>query len=335
MSQFLFVNGQIRALESKLLDVSKLDRMIGAKTPEDAFRVMAELQYSQYFDDTVTAKDFMKIIEQGLQETKDLLQKGSNQHRGLDFIFGRFDINNLKRAYKARVVDGETEISNFTEDNGYSTLGNLSEQEIGWIVFEKQMIDTLPESYLDALKDIEALHIADKNIQEIEYALDTAFIRNILNIAEQSRSPFLKELAILSVDMANIRVCARSILAQKKETPVQATINKGSFEGIDWNNIASVEALQGLIRSSELYKSADVLTEETHPIEQLDALEQSLDAFMADFLETNAQGEIDSIAVAIHYFELRLRDARRLKFIMFAKFNGFDSDTIYNALGTL
>ncbi len=85
MANFLFLNGRIRALESKLLDVGRLERMVGAKTPDDAFRVLVELQYADYFDEKTKASDFDNIMHRGLLETKEMIVESTNDFVGFKF----------------------------------------------------------------------------------------------------------------------------------------------------------------------------------------------------------------------------------------------------------
>ena len=66
VKEFLFLCGRIRALESKLLTHAQIDRMIGANSPEDAFRVLTELQYAEEFVEATRPQDYFQIIKKGL-----------------------------------------------------------------------------------------------------------------------------------------------------------------------------------------------------------------------------------------------------------------------------
>jgi vacuolar-type H+-ATPase subunit C/Vma6 len=157
MSKIAFLSGQLQALESKLLTVSRLDRMIGAKTSEDAFRVLVELQYSEYFDDKTRATDFTRIIEQGLLETKKMILDGVGNDPAIEFLFRRFDLNNLKRAFKLRFLENETSIEDFSEENGFSPLGELSKEELFDLVFQNKEINKLPKEFLEVASQAELI----------------------------------------------------------------------------------------------------------------------------------------------------------------------------------
>ncbi|MCK5460956.1 V-type ATPase subunit [Candidatus Gracilibacteria bacterium] len=333
MSNFLFVNGQIRAQESKLLNVNRLDRMIGAKTPEEAFRVFVELQYSEYFDDNIEPKDFAKVIQQGLKETRKLIVSGTENAPGLQILWLRFDINNLKRALKLKYLEGKTSIEDFSEEGGFSDLGNLNQKFLEEVVFEGKTRKELPDllkNVVDRTEAILAEH--DKAFRFVEYALDQAYFATLNIIVKKSISPFLKELFAFMVDRINFRNLARSIFILE-EPLVDATWI--GFGNVAFTSIQEIKTVQNFIawtsqtRFSEIGKELDeTLSKE----ENLVKIEKSLDAAYQKFLDQSVLGEIGSIQIPFAYFERRLRNARLLRFVMFAKFHDINSEEIYKTL---
>jgi len=207
MSDLLFVCGRIRAQESKLLNINKLDRMIGAETPEDAFRVFTELQYAEYIDESTTAKDFAKVITQGLLETKKLVTDGRSET--LEFIWMPLDINNIKRALKLKIYKKANEITDFSSNNGFSSLGDLSKEEVEKLVLNLNDESEYYSEIIEVLSNVNV--ILNKNNQEfrfVEYALDKACFKVL---SKRTLSDFSKNLLTFLIDSTNIRNLARSI----------------------------------------------------------------------------------------------------------------------------
>ncbi|MCF7830480.1 V-type ATPase subunit [Candidatus Gracilibacteria bacterium] len=327
MANFLFVNGQIRALESKLLTTQRLDRMVGAATPQDAFRILVELQYAEYVDDTVTAQDFTKIIERGLLETKELIIKGTNNNQGLQFLWARFDLNNLKRAYKLKLLQEKTELGEFTEENGFSLLGNLSPEEITSLVFNQSIPENLPEEYLEVIKSIEESE-GNKEFRLIEFALDKAYFAYLNKAARKSGSVFLKKLWKMLVDTTNLRSLARSILVLEEALPKEAFIEGGEVRWLDTENIKNLD----FISSTPFAEILEGINDNDASEEKLMKVEKALDLAYKRFLGDASQGEISSIQVPLAYFERRLQNSRMIKLIMFAKFHGLKPEQIYQIL---
>ncbi len=335
MSSFLFVNGQIRALESKLLSPERLDRMVGAPTPEDAFRVLVELQYAQYFDEAVKPQDFSAIIEQGLLETKDLVVKGTDNCSGLRFIWKRFDLNNLKRAYKLKLLENKEELGDFTEENGFCALGEISAEELENLVFQNKEIETLPKEYAKAVKNIPAVYEQAESFRVVEDLLDQAHFAFLSRLTARSRSSFMRNLFNLTVDSTNFRTLLRSVLILEEPLNEGTFIPYGSFKWEDVTKIQTEEVLWKWAHDTRFYELLAQFKETDTGEDKVILIEKALDGIMNEFLHDAQFGAIDTIQVPLAYFERRLQNAKMIKFIMFAKFHGMDSDTLYKTLKQL
>lgn len=337
MTNFLFVNGQVKALESRLLTPNRLERMAGAPNAEDAFRVMVELQYAEYFDDTTKPQDFGTVIQQGLRETKDMIQKGGDYHPGYDIFFSQFDINNLKQAFHQKLTEkkGPLTEKEFIEDYGYSLLSNLTLQELNKVVFEGKSVETLPEIFIDVASRAEGIYNEKGHFRFVEYAFDQAFGSYITEMAQSTRNSFLKEFTRMLVDSINIRSLGRSILLHSEPLDKEAFIPAGTLAEEDLTKVNTVELLQVKLGQTGFIECVNVLKEDASSGEKMQAYEYAIDKRIQLFLESAASDDIASIAVSLNYFERRLRDARRLRFVMYAKFNGLSTDFIHKTLETL
>lgn len=329
-SDLYSVCGQVRALESKLLDVNRLDRMIGAKNPQDAFRVLVELQYSEYFDESTSVYHFQNIVEQGLTETKQLLVSGTQNHQGLQFLWLRFDLNNLKRALKRRFDEGTSDLGEFTEKNGYSALGNLTEPEIHRIIFEGEKHEKLGEYFFQVLKNIEDDY-EKKGSRIIERDLDMAYFKECDLLAQKSKDDFLKSVVSLQIDTTNFRNLLRSSLILKEEFVKADWIDGGTFF-VEKLTFESLEEFKRIVAQSIFAEELKEVGEGNSEQEFLVHLERLLDKKYYNFIRRRSLGAVSDIVVPYNYFEERLKNARMIRFVMYAKFHGMSSEDIYNTL---
>jgi len=325
----LFLCGRLRALESRLLDKNKLDRMIGAASADDAFRVLTELQYSEYFDESVRPADFEKIIESGLLETKKMIAEFA-ENCGLEFLWQKFDINNLKRAAKIKFLEQKNSIKNFSENGGFSLLGNFSKQKIEEIIFQKNL-KNLPEILATACENAEKNWKKNQDFREIENIFDRAHFANLQKIAKKLRSKFLKNFFEIIVDSANFVALARSILIFQKNLAKKFWIAGGNFnfceiEKID--NFADFEKWAAKTKFANFTKKIAEFSDE----EKIYKIEKRADIFYKNFVRENAAGQYGTIQIPINYFEQRLANARMIKFVMSAKINGMPPEKIYKVL---
>ncbi len=336
MSSFLFVNGQIRALESKLLSPERLDRMVGAPTPEDAFRVLVELQYAQYFDEAVKPQDFAAIIEKGLLETKELVVKGTDNCARLQFIWKRFDLNNLKRAYKLKLLENAETLGDFTEENGFCALGEISPTDLEKMVFANEVLETLPKEYAKAVAEIEKTYERTESFNAVEALLDQAHFAFLSRLTTKYYgSSFMKNLFNLTVDSTNFRTLLRSVLILEEPLNEGTFIPYGSFKWEDVSKIQTEEVLWKWAQDTQFYELLAQFKETDTGEDKVILIEKALDGIMNEFLHDAQFGAIDTIQVPLAYFERRLQNAKMIKFIMFAKFHGMDSDTLYKTLKQL
>lgn len=335
MKEFLFLSGQIRGLQSKLITQPQLDRMIGAATPEDAFRVLVELQYAEYIDESVRPQDFQKIIQQGLLETRQLIQAGTDDDDAFNFVWKEIDLNSLKRALKIKLVEGKTELGEYTEANGFSEYGEIDAQEMEDIIWRGESMDDVPREYREVLEQADAILKKSGAFRDVEFALDRAHFNFLDRIARTSGHTFLRKYLTFLATTTNVRSISRSVLIDGQALPEGGFVPHSALKWDEVKSIDSLEKLTEVLKRHEWITQADQLDMTLPQAEQLLHLERRIDKEKERFLLESESGEVGAIQIPIAYLEKRLRNARRIKFIMFAKFYGIDADTIYKTLKNL
>ncbi len=332
--EFLFLSGRISALESKLLTDAQLDRMIMARTPKDAFRVLVELQYASQFDDSTEAKDFLKVITQGLKETKQMILDGTDNDESFEFIWKSFDLNNLKRALKIKLVDGESEITDFSEDNGFNWLGALTPEDISKIVFQadKEAIQKIPREYREVLQKADKIFAETENFQEIEFLLDKAHFDFLNRVANGKGVPFLKKWLTKMADFANIKAVARNLFIFETKFSREMFLDHGKIAYEDLAKISSSEDFEELFKKYELFFLEGVLKENKTAEENIIALERATEKEMDFFLKMAEADALGEIEVPLVYLHRRIKNARKIKYVMFGKFYGMEPERIYETL---
>jgi len=332
MKEFLFLSGQIRGLQSKLITQQQLDRMISAATPEDAFRVLVELQYAEYIDESVRPQDFQKIIQQGLLETRQLIKAGTDDDTAFNFVWKELDLNSLKRALKMKLVEKKTELGEFSDANGFSEYGELDAQDLEDIVWRGESMDDVPREYRAVLARAENILKETGSFREVEFALDNAHFDFLDRIARTSGHAFLREYLTFLATTTNVRSIARSVLLDGAALSENGFVPHSALKWEEVQTINSLEKLTGVLKRHEWITPASQLDMALPQNEQLLQIERRIDHEHERFLLEAESGEVGSIQIPIAYLEKRLRNARKIKFIMFAKFYGIDADTIYKTL---
>ncbi len=333
MTDLLFVTGQIRALETRLLTINRLDRMIGAKTPHEAFRILIELQYADYIDEEAKAEDFDRIIEQGLLETKELLMRETENNPGLQFLWLPADINNLKRAFKLKLLDKKSSLEHFSQTHGFSLLGNLDQSDVENIVWNsvipEEFLNYLGDNFGEQLQYIESQWQDDQNFSKIEFFLDQLYFEILYTIVQKSGNRFLKDLFLLLVDITNFKSLTRSVLMREEPLKKECFIPLGT---LTWTECAEVSSKDQLLKVRLFSSVFANISDQDSSEELVLTIERQLDKIYDQFLHEGQSGEINSIQVPLSYMHRRIQNAKMLKFIMFSKFHGIPTETIYEKI---
>ena len=330
VKEFLFLCGRIRALESKLLTHAQIDRMIGAKSPEEAFRVLTELQYAERFVEATKPQDYFQIIREGLLETKAMIVSGTDNDKAFEFIWKQFDLSNIKRALKLKLVDGKTELGDFSESDGFAFMGSLTAQEIEAAVFAGKD-KPLPREYRAAVLNAKEVYKKTKSFRNVEFLLDNAHFKFLQRIAS---TPFLKELLIHRADGTNLRSAARSLLVWEDKLPKAAVLPGGSISAELLSSIENKEQLlNAFLGCPEFLHFADIIRDDKKlPEEILITLERAIHAGVIKMISHMEESDIGSVIVPMVYLQKRIRNASRIKFVMAAKFYGIAPEKIYETL---
>lgn len=343
MNSFLFLAGRIRAKEGDLLTMAQAERMIGAASVENAFRVLMELPYAEFIDKETAVGDFLQIINQGLLETKDLLIEGTGNHQAFDFIWKDFDTNNLKRALKEKLIDGAEAVGAFTESNGYAPFGSLSVADVNELVFGQVQNEEEPVSfpafYTEAMAEAEALYAETENFQPVEFLLDQAHFEYLKSLAKKLNNAFLKKYVSVLADESNSKTILRFILTETEMMPA-AFVPYGSFGAKDVMkaNITDLESFLDFLLDTDLVyvvEHARSYLKKEGAEHFLAFFERFLDKKKQDWLLSEEAGEIETIQIPMVYFMRRVQNSRVLKFIMFAKMYGLPAEQIFASLKNL
>jgi len=334
MADLIGICGQVRGLAPKLLSSGQIDRMVGASDASEAFRILVELQYADYIDQDTELSDFDSIITQGLYETRQLLASGGSDHPGLDFLWMEFDVNNLKRALKSKLIEGNTELKSFNDDGSYSLMGNLSAANVNSLVFDGKPSGPLPYQVLEAVNQAATTFAKNNEFRDVEFALDKAYFEHLNAVADELQDDFISDFFTFLVNLTQARNVARSVLTLGEAIPERGFVPFGHFSYDRVSKITTYEELAKAMRATELAPALADVNESDSNAEKMLKIEQGLDTAYHNFLNNAATGSLDSPAVLIDYFAQRLRNARVLKLVMYGKLNGVSSDKIYKLIQT-
>jgi len=201
-TDYLYITSLVRAKEPALLTDAARDRMIEARTDDEAARVLEECGFpdmseldslrmesrlSAYLDDILA--DFVCYVPR----------------RELVEVFRlKYDYHNAKVLIKAQAADvgGGPLLSG----SGRFDPEALTEQ------FYQGSSSGLPKVYADALWAARDELSRTKDAQRADFILDRAYFAELRDLAEQAESPFLTGYCAALIDSANLRAAVRVMM---------------------------------------------------------------------------------------------------------------------------
>ena len=109
-TQFLYISARVRSMESKMLTSDKLERMIDARTDEDALKVLSECGYPEVQD----VSGLEKALGARRAEVFAELASAKNGAGLVDVFRLKYDCHNMKTLLKA------AQAAHFGRSNGSS-----------------------------------------------------------------------------------------------------------------------------------------------------------------------------------------------------------------------
>lgn len=129
--RFAYAVGRIRALENRMIDQARFNRLIDSESPEELARILGETEYGQASD--VGPGRFEEIIDAELVRVHDLVA-GMSPDPLLTGVFrARHDFHNVKVYLKARLAARDRGIA-AEVSSAAASLGWFSPDEVGIIV---------------------------------------------------------------------------------------------------------------------------------------------------------------------------------------------------------
>lgn len=180
-----YATGLIRVLEKKILDQADLERMAGAKTALDAFKVLNDTDYGDNLLDLMP-KEFEKALARDEKDLRKLFFKIVENKKLLKFLFLKQEFLQLKLYLKEKFRK-KTD-ANLTNASLRINANDANSKK------EKKIKKFLARSVLQRLKKLEK--ITPRKIDEI---CDLELYRIRKKIAKKMRDKFI--MAILKKDL--------------------------------------------------------------------------------------------------------------------------------------
>lgn len=232
--KFTQVIPRLRVLETRLLDKSKLDRMIDGNSANEALKVLQESEYANVMTGIKRAEDYEEILSSELKRVYALMYSASPSKSLIDIMSLKYDYHNIKVILKGIIL--KKDFSNMLIPVGKMELSKLK------YMVENNNLRDLPirmkEAVIKANEDFEV----NKDPQRIDIILDRFMFLELHDIAKEINDKFVDKYLRVLVDSTNLKTLLRVKKQNKGRDFLEEVIIKGG--SID------KEVLKGLLTDS-------------------------------------------------------------------------------------
>ncbi|MGE5630232.1 MAG: V-type ATP synthase subunit C [Caulobacteraceae bacterium] len=196
-NKYLYSVTRVRALETKLLDKAKIERMVDAKNADEVIKILYETDYAGSISEMKGIEDYETVLSKELSKTYEVMREISPAPELTDIFLFRYDIHNLKTLLKSSFLGEEN-------DALLSSIGTIPLQKLKEMVKEKDFTDLDP-MVRERVEEVVNEFTVNPDPQMIDIVLDRCLYNLMYKVANKNRSSFLTDYIAAQIDLANIK----------------------------------------------------------------------------------------------------------------------------------
>lgn len=197
---YLAISARVHAMENRLLNRERMERMIDAKDLSEAAKVLTECGYGEMNE--MTGSELERILAEQQQNVMKDLAGGVPDSSVVDLFKLRYDYHNAKVLVKAEALG--------IEQDALLQGGGRYEREALAEDYRRGDLRSYADVFCRGIERAREVLGASGDPQQADFILDRAYFEELSKLADKSGSKLLRDYAALSVDVANLRAAVRA-----------------------------------------------------------------------------------------------------------------------------
>jgi V/A-type H+-transporting ATPase subunit C len=323
---YAYSTARIRAKEIKLLDNARLERMLEAVTPEEAYKALNESEYGAGGDSSGNVYSFETLLSEEMRKTYALLEEIAPQIEVVRAFQRRHDFFNVKVLLKA-------EFSNQDPPAILMDTGTFDRENIRTMIRERDY-NEMPLFMRQAIAEIYDVFPRTQDPQIVDSILDKASYEQLAIDLKAIDNPFLHELADIMIDITNIKIFIRArSIGKAWDFLKKQLISGGEIPEKVYaeNSDKPAESFVGDIRHTRYGDAVHKGWELFSARKNISGLEKLLEDYL---METVRKAKLITMGVEpfIAWLFAKEAEIRNVRIIMTGKINGLSNDLIRERL---
>jgi len=318
---YLFACAGMVYREKYLLTQEKIDKMLESKTPDEAMKVLFELDYGEA-DESVPATEFESLLSGELKKTYDIIKQATPEQAYFEILLYPNDYHNVKALLKAEFLG--INASELLVDAGSIPVNVLID-----MVRNRDFIN-MRTDMAKAISEVLEIYALTQDPQVVDLILDKACFNDMSLLAKELEIDFIKEYLALKIDVSNLITFIRlREIKRPREFFSKVFIENGNISenvflgGYD-------EAMEQFAEKLAVYGLRDVLFEGAAMIKatgRFTELEKLCDNVLMAYID-EAKYMTTGIEPLFAYFAAKESEIKTIRIIMAGKLAGISTDMI-------
>ncbi len=343
MSQFSYATARVRSLEPMLLDMTDVERMLGAKEAKEAYKILNDTAYANHVGDIKKTEDFQEVIDAGLQDAKELLDRIVPDPLLLDILFLPFDFHNFKTVLKGLASDkGQEEIR-----GQLMTIGRIPVEAVEAFFFEKDheyfpLDEALTNKIKEGIKKTRLTYEKTSDPRFIDLLLDRVLFEILAEIAKKTGNSFVMKFVQKWIDLMNIKGFLRIKLLGQEDFFITNNLLDDVFlkggtlptykfkDGMETDK----NSLTGIFKGTDYESVVNRGLEAYEKHKSFLYLEKYAEELLIDFARGSRYVDSGPEAV-LAYFFAKQNNARIIRMIMVGKLRGIPEEMLRDRIHKL
>ena len=321
--RYTFHTAWVRALEIEMLSKAVLLDMANAENFEQAADLLGSTEYAVGRSGKNSA-EVEDILRQRRTAVRELFAELMIDEPITELFRTRDDFANMRLALRRTLTEKPV-------GTDYSNDGNVP-AEIFEEVFEQENYTLLPLHMREAIERAVLAYYQNKDIRQIDYAIDSEQAQYNLWKAQQLKSDFLTGLFGMQIDLTNIRTMLRLKFTESEQRSVFLKGGYVEIEQLKHGLDIGYETLAQLFFATPYFEVVELGANYFMSNKSFLKTEQQCEKHLMGFLKTTTQITAGPQPV-ISYLLMKENEIRQVRLILTAKKNALETRLILDRLG--
>ena len=254
-TDYLTISARVRAMENRLVTRERMERMVEARSDDEAVKVLAECGYEEL--PALTNRGLDELLSAARAALYRELGGAVPDKRLVELFQMKYDYHNAKALVKGEAMGADA--------RRLLLSGGRYDPELLADGYQKETLSGVSPAFQRAVQEARAILKETGDPQRSDVALDRACFEEMAQLAKDCKSAFLEGYVRLCIDAANLRTAVRVARMEKGSDFLLQVLLPGGNVSEKTLSAARGEDLGSLFQTGPLAKAAELGAKAARP----------------------------------------------------------------------